>query len=155
MVFFCWAVLPLVASHSLFIVPNLNFSEDSSVLDLQLTLRLHFHQWPFLVSHSAKSPLLSMTPSCLQSQCCVRPDHVLGRIVNGIWNFVQKKAIEWSVLGELFCVSYTIKFSCQCEVQPWPPLEHSFRMLILRKHFPGGSCLKDACPLLTAANFSA
>ena len=38
------------------------------VLGLQLSLRLHLHQWPHLTSHSAKPQLLSMTPSHLQNQ---------------------------------------------------------------------------------------
>jgi hypothetical protein len=39
-----------------------------SVLVHQLKLRLHFHQWPSMASHSAEPQLLFMTPSCLQNQ---------------------------------------------------------------------------------------
>jgi hypothetical protein len=38
-----------------------------SVLGLQLQLRLHLHQWPFMASHSAEPQLLCMTPSCLKT----------------------------------------------------------------------------------------
>jgi hypothetical protein len=76
--------------------------------------------------------------------------------VNGIWNFVQKKAIEWSVLGELFCVSYTIKFSCQCEVQPWLPLQHSSDFsqgtIPRRFHFSGAGLFLIIINFLTPAN---
>lgn len=34
----------------------------------QLKLRLYIRLWASLVSHSAKSQLVSMTPSCLQGQ---------------------------------------------------------------------------------------
>ena len=39
-----------------------------SALGHQLQLRLHFHQWPSMASHSAKPQLLCVTPSCLQNQ---------------------------------------------------------------------------------------
>jgi hypothetical protein len=39
-----------------------------SVLGYQLPLRLHLHQWPSMVSHSAMSQVFFMTPSCLQNQ---------------------------------------------------------------------------------------
>ena len=39
-----------------------------SVLGRQLQMRLDFHQWPSMASHSAEPQLLFMTPSCLQNQ---------------------------------------------------------------------------------------
>ena len=40
----------------------------SSALGHQLHLRLHLHQWPSMVSHSAGLQLLCMIPLCLQNQ---------------------------------------------------------------------------------------
>ena len=37
-------------------------------LGYQLQLRLHFHQWPSMASHSVEPQLLWVTPSCLQNQ---------------------------------------------------------------------------------------
>jgi hypothetical protein len=54
-------------SWTLFMVLQFLFM-ISSVLEFQLILRLHLHQWLLLASHSAKPRLLSMTPSCLQNQ---------------------------------------------------------------------------------------
>jgi hypothetical protein len=39
-----------------------------SVLENQLQLRLHLHQWPSMASHCAEPQLLCMTSSCLQNQ---------------------------------------------------------------------------------------
>lgn len=39
-----------------------------SILGRQLPLRLNFHQWPLLVSHSAKAQLVFMNLSCVQTQ---------------------------------------------------------------------------------------
>lgn len=39
------------------------------ILGLRLPLRLHLHQWDFMLSHHAKLQLFSMIPSCFQNQC--------------------------------------------------------------------------------------
>lgn len=48
-----------------------------AILGSSLQLRLHFHQWPFLASHSAKSQMLSVAPSSYQHQIHAGVSYIL------------------------------------------------------------------------------
>ena len=85
---------------------------------------LNFSPWPlqtwaFNCAESALSPVASL---------CAKPQLL----------FMSPSRLQTS----------TVKSSCQHEVQAWPPLEHSFWLWTLRKHFP--DVTSAICSLLSS-----
>lgn len=76
----------------------------------------------------------------------------------GFYNrsYVFIRGLSWPSKPLTSCkLLHITKFNRKYKAQPWPPLDHSFCVLTLRKDFPEDFCLSDAALFRIPANFSA